>query len=79
MGELEDFSLEGELTEEARKQRNLLIKQKQEEFERKQLMNVEEEVKKSVKKKVNFNWRLWLVVLLVLFLLGALVYFLGLA
>jgi hypothetical protein len=73
MAEIEDSPLNEDLTEEAIKQRNLLIKQKQEEFERKQVQQAKTEIQKSIK-KINFNWKIWLIALLVVLCLGLFVY-----
>jgi len=74
MVEIEGPPVNEGLTEEAIKQRNLLVKQKQEEFERKQVQQAKEEIQKSIR-KINFNWKVWLIALLVTLCLGLFVYF----
>jgi len=71
---MEDSPPSERLTEEAIKQRGILVKQKQEEFERKQVQQAKTEVQKSIK-KINFNWKIWLIALLVVLCLGLFVYF----
>lgn len=74
MAEMEDSPLNENLTDEAIKQRNILVKQKQEEFERKQVQQAKTEIQKSIK-KINFNWKIWLIALLVVLCLGMFIYF----
>ena len=74
MVNIEDAPFNEELTEEAIQQRNLLLKQKQEEFERKQVRQAKAEIQKTIK-KINFNWKIWLIALLVVLCLGMFIYF----
>jgi polyferredoxin len=76
MSTFDDSLLEDEISEEALKQKKILMHEKDLEFERK---NLEEKRKKILKshKKVYFNWKMWLIAVLIIAFLIFLMAFLN--